>query len=142
MGNLVEDVMRKEANELANELDLDWEIFNQIRQELLEEEALFALGLDDEIDDSGFTEDLETAACPSCSKNLTVGFGCLCCQMCSIRLEISAQVLSESYSSWFTAHFQTGCDWKPDVLVVWDNPGIGRVQLKCVGCDLSDFIPN
>ena len=63
---------------MADELDLDWEIFNQIRQELLEEEALFALemasGLNPEIDDSGFTEDVETAACPSCSKNLAVSF--------------------------------------------------------------------
>ena len=63
---------------MADELDLDWEIFNQIRQELLEEEALFALemasGLNPEIDDSRFTEDVETAACPSCSKNLVVSF--------------------------------------------------------------------
>ena len=156
---------------MADELDLDWEIFNQIRQELLEEEALFALemasGLNPEIDDSGFTEDVETAACPSCSKNLAVSFfenkpprcralkfhvksilkikiglGCLCCNFCSIRFEVSPQVLSESYSSWFSAHFNTGCDWKPDVLVIWDNPGIGRILLKCEGCELSDFIPN
>ena len=33
-----------------------------------------ASGLNPEIDDSGFTEDVETAACPSCSKNLAVSF--------------------------------------------------------------------
>lgn len=60
---------------MPSDLELDIELFNEIRQELLEEEAILALDAgSDGFDPNDIPDEIqsECTPCPSCSSPLTV----------------------------------------------------------------------
>ena len=116
---LVQEVMKSEAADMGmtpeqlNELiEVDLKFFQEIEQELLQEQAALAMGEDEPIDDS-----VQGPPCPACKKNFTDDGPVLCCSSCRVKITVStnpAMNLSEMYNSWFGKHAET-CGWPADV---------------------------
>jgi len=140
--NIVDHVMRDEVKSKC-EFDLVMSLYDELRQELLEEEAALALLEAPDFDPDEVTEHVG-APCPSCSRPLSGEEGCMCVS-CDLAVSVSSECLHSSYSTWFSAHLDTGCSWEPDVSVQFDHghpDGLGQVVISCDGCENRDFIPN
>jgi len=150
---VVDHVMKETAKEtglLNNELDSMLELFDEIRNELLEdfnehEGTHFMMA---EMAVETIPDDInqqQNVPCPGCSMPLSYGtddFDYPTCSNCRIALSVSANVLADSYQEWFHAHAQTGCDWPPDVSVIPTPNNTGQVQVSCDGCSRSNIIPH
>jgi len=144
---IVDQVMKETASETgilsAREVDSLMELYDEIRKELLEEEALWALE-EEPIEEP--LENTQPVPCPSCAKPLEshdeAGTTYPKCSTCRIVISVSASTLQECYGEWFAAHIRSGCDWEPDVTVIPTPNQTGQVQISCDGCGQSNIINN
>lgn len=114
--SLVQEVMKSEAADMGMTpdqlIELDIKFFQEIEDELLQEEAALAMGDDEPIDDSPVGP-----PCPGCQKSFPADGAALSCSTCRIRVSVSTNPpmsLSDIYNAWFGKHIEV-CTWPADV---------------------------
>jgi len=113
---LVQEVMKSEAADMGMTpeqlIEVDIKFFQEIEDELLQEQAALAMGEDEPIDDS-----VSGPPCPACKNNFCDDGSVLCCSSCRLKITVSTNPpmkLSEMYNSWFGNHAEI-CGWPADV---------------------------